>query len=81
MRQETLQPESKANQPIKQQETCMRTQLCPSMCRNCKFYQFQGRSGGHCYKLGIPVSGHWHSCPLALSPFTPSWEERINPQW
>lgn len=78
---QTLQLEYNRNQSITQKETCMRTQSCPSMCRNCKFYQFQGRSGGHCDKLGIPVSGHWHSCPFALAPFTPSWAEQINLQW
>lgn len=47
---------------------------CPSACRYCQFYNFQGRRSGYCQKLGISVRSHWHSCPYALPPFAPSWE-------
>lgn len=45
-----------------------------SCCRNCQFYQLEGRRGGACQQLGVPVQGHWKSCPLAIPPFAPSWE-------
>ncbi|WP_071592294.1 hypothetical protein [Pseudanabaena sp. PCC 6802] len=45
-----------------------------SACRCCQFYKFQGRSDGYCHRLGVPVSSHWRTCPLALPPFAPSWE-------
>lgn len=50
------------------------SELKPSACRCCQFYKSQGRSGGYCQQLGVPVRGTWHSCPLALPPFAPSWE-------
>lgn len=48
----------------------------PSKCRFCQFYQHQGRQGGYCQKLATPVQSHWRSCPLALPPFAPSWEDQ-----
>ncbi len=65
--------------PLTQQrhsEKATRTssELKPSVCRCCQFYQSQGRSGGYCQQLGVPVRSSWHSCPLALPPFAPSWE-------
>ncbi|MBD2580028.1 hypothetical protein [Oscillatoria sp. FACHB-1406] len=42
---------------------------CPSVCRCCRYYQFQGRSSGYCCKLSVSVRGCWHSCPFALQPF------------
>lgn len=46
----------------------------PSKCQFCQFYQHRGHQGGYCQKLSTPVQSHWRSCPLALSPFAPSWE-------
>ena len=33
-------------------------------CRLCRHYQFEGRRGGQCTKLGVPVQGAWSSCEL-----------------
>jgi len=40
-----------------------------SSCRHCSFYQSEGRRGGSCQKLGVPVQGSWSVCSLAVSPF------------
>lgn len=45
-----------------------------SACRYCRFYKTEGRRGGLCQQLGVPVRGTWKSCSLALPPFAPSWE-------
>ncbi|MEG3437504.1 hypothetical protein V0288_10270 [Pannus brasiliensis CCIBt3594] len=47
---------------------------CSSVCRHCRFYNFQGRGNGYCQRLGVPVRGNWRVCSLACSPFAPSWE-------
>lgn len=44
-----------------------------SSCRHCQFYQSEGRRGGHCQQLGVPVQGGWKTCSLAIPPFSPSW--------
>jgi hypothetical protein len=33
----------------------------------------QGRRGGQCRQLGVPVQGCWKSCALAVPPFASSW--------
>ncbi len=43
-----------------------------SSCRHCSFYRSEGRRGGSCQRLGVPVQGSWSVCPLAASPFRPS---------
>ena len=45
-----------------------------SACRHCRFYQPEGRRGGHCSQLDAPVRGSWKACSLAIPPFAPSWE-------
>lgn len=45
-----------------------------SACRYCRHYNVQGRRGGMCQQLGVPVRGAWRACSLALPPFAPSWE-------
>ena len=40
-----------------------------SVCRYCRFYQPEGRRGGSCQKLGVPVESKWKACTLASSPF------------
>ena len=40
-----------------------------SACRYCRFYQIEGRRGGSCQQLGVPVQGSWQVCALAVSPF------------
>ncbi|MFM7887264.1 MAG: hypothetical protein ACKPCM_11365 [Pseudanabaena sp.] len=39
-------------------------------CRFCKNYAPQGRNGGHCSALSVPVQGKWESCRLYLASFT-----------
>ncbi|AFY61581.1 hypothetical protein [Synechococcus sp. PCC 6312] len=41
-----------------------------STCRFCSHYDPQGRRGGECRKLGVPVRGYWRACPLAMAAFT-----------
>jgi hypothetical protein len=45
-----------------------------SACKSCRFYTPEGRRGGNCQQLGVPVRGVWKACSLALPPFAPSWE-------
>lgn len=45
-----------------------------SACKSCRFYTPEGRRGGNCQQLGVPVRGSWKACSLALPPFAPSWE-------
>lgn len=45
-----------------------------SACRCCRYYQPEGRRGGACEQLGVPVRGSWKACSLAMPPFAPSWE-------
>lgn len=45
-----------------------------SACRYCRHYQPEGRRGGSCQQLGVPVQASWKACSLALPPFAPSWE-------
>ena len=43
--------------------------LSTSVCRFCRFYQPEGRRGGSCQKLGVPVQSSWKACSFASSPF------------
>lgn len=45
-----------------------------SACRYCQYYKPEGRRGGLCQQLGVPVRGGWGACSLALPAFAPSWE-------
>jgi hypothetical protein len=45
-----------------------------SSCRHCRYYQAQGRRGGMCQQLGVPVHSHWKACVFAVHPFTSTWE-------
>gem|GEM_PF-905783 len=45
-----------------------------SACRYCRFYQPEGRRGGVCLSLEVPVQGSWKACALAKPPFTSTWE-------
>jgi hypothetical protein len=45
-----------------------------SACRVCRYFQPEGRRGGLCQQLGVPVKASWKACSLALPPFAPSWE-------
>lgn len=44
-------------------------------CRHCRYYTPEGRRGGQCGPLGVPVQGQWKACSLAMPPFAPSWEQ------
>lgn len=45
------------------------TNISASTCRFCRFYQPEGRRGGACQMLGVPVESSWKACALAASPF------------
>ncbi len=45
------------------------TNFTTSACRYCRFYESQGRRGGSCQMLGVPVQSSWEACSLAASPF------------
>jgi hypothetical protein len=45
-----------------------------SACRYCRHFTPEGRRGGNCQQLGVPVRGGWKACSLALPAFAPSWE-------
>jgi hypothetical protein len=34
----------------------------------------EGRRGGQCSLLSVPVQGSWKTCHLSLPPFLQSWE-------
>ncbi len=40
-----------------------------SSCGRCRFYGPQGRRGGDCSQLGVPVGSRWQPCPLAMPVF------------
>lgn len=48
--------------------------LLTSACRYCQYYKPEGRRGGMCQQLGVPVQGSWKPCPLAIPAFARSWE-------
>ena len=52
----------------------MKVNSVTSACRSCRYYTPEGRRGGNCQQLGVPVRGVWKACSLALPPFAPSWE-------
>jgi hypothetical protein len=55
--------------------TLMKTLNFPtSACRYCHHYCVEGRRGGMCQQLGVPVRGSWKACSLALPQFASSWE-------
>lgn len=49
--------------------------LLASACRWCQHYTPEGRRGGLCDQLHVPVQGSWKACPLAIPAFAPSWEK------
>lgn len=51
-----------------------------SACRLCRHYRTEGRRGGMCQQLSVPVRASWKACSLALPPFAPSWES-IEGMW
>ena len=53
--------------------TFMKTPLT-SACRHCRHYTPEGRRGGVCDLLSVPVQSQWKACSLAVSAFGLSWE-------
>jgi len=47
-------------------------------CRLCQHYNPEGRRGGLCGKLDVPVHPSWDACSLAIHPFDPSWQPAQN---
>ena len=45
-----------------------------SACRFCRFYKPEGRRGGSCQKLSVPVESSWKACSLCSLPFNQEWE-------
>ena len=45
-----------------------------SACRYCRHYQPEGRRGGICQQLGVPVAANWKACAFATSPFADDWK-------
>ncbi|WP_424101018.1 hypothetical protein [Moorena producens] len=46
-----------------------------SSCRFCQYYQSEGRRGGMCQQLGVPVRATWKACAFAMPTFSSSWEK------
>jgi len=38
----------------------------PSSCKHCKYYNYEGRRGGQCRLLNVPVRANWSACPLGV---------------
>ena len=45
-----------------------------SACRYCRYYNPEGRRGGMCQQLGVPVQAKWNACVLAAPPFASTWD-------
>lgn len=48
--------------------------LTASTCRNCRYYQPEGRQGGICLLLHAAVASSWNACQLASPAFAPPWQ-------
>ncbi|MGV2828652.1 hypothetical protein [Myxosarcina sp. GI1(2024)] len=51
------------------------TKISTSACRYCRYYKPEGRRGGGCQMLGVPVKSSWKACALACSPFETNFIE------
>jgi hypothetical protein len=45
-----------------------------SSCRYCRYFHSEGRRGGTCQQLGVPVESDWKACVLATHAFITPWE-------
>lgn len=45
------------------------TPCSTSACRFCRHYQPEGRRGGSCQVLGVPVESSWEACVLSSPAF------------
>ena len=43
-----------------------------SCCSRCSHYTPEGRRGGQCGQLGVPVKGQWKACSLSVPVFLTS---------
>ncbi len=50
------------------------THFLTSACRYCRHYQPEGRRGGSCHVLGVPVESGWQACVLASPAFETTLE-------
>lgn len=48
------------------------TQFGISCCQRCRHYTPEGRRGGSCSQLAVPVQGKWKACSLAAPVFLDS---------
>lgn len=48
-----------------------------SRCGLCRFYTHQGRRGGVCEQLNVPVAARWNACELAASPFRSEYRKAV----
>lgn len=44
-------------------------------CRHCRHFRHEGRRGGICQRLDVPVRGDWKPCPLMIPSFATAWQE------
>lgn len=51
-----------------------RANFLASNCRFCRFYNPEGRRGGFCQKLSVPVESNWKACSLSSLPFDTAWD-------
>ncbi|MEM6450187.1 MAG: hypothetical protein AAF703_07730 [Cyanobacteria bacterium P01_D01_bin.105] len=49
-----------------------------SRCGLCRFYVHEGRRGGTCSQLNVPVGSRWQACCLGASPFQVASEVKIS---
>lgn len=38
-------------------------------CRFCQHYEVEGRRGGNCQMMNVPVQGNWKACSFAIRYF------------
>lgn len=46
-----------------------------SACRYCRYYSPEGRRGGTCQQLGVPVQACWKACSVAMPVFGSHWQD------
>lgn len=51
------------------------TNFLNSACRYCRHYKPEGRRGGSCQMLNVPVESGWKACVLGASPFDTTFKK------
>jgi len=51
-----------------------------SCCQRCRHFTLEGRRGGHCGQLNVPVQGRWSACSLANPVFLEPMSTVTQPQ-